>query len=547
MSHKRAIGIWVRVSTEDQARGESPEHHRKRAEAYAEAKGWKVAEYYDLSGVSGKSVMEHKECKRMLSDIRSGQINTLVFSKLARLARNTRELLDLADIFEAEGADMVSLSESIDTSTPAGRLFFTMIAAMAQWEREEIRDRVRASVPIRAKLGKHLSGVAPYGYRWDNHEIHIVEGEATVRRLIFTLFIEHKRLKTVARILTERGFRTRKGKAFSDTTIRRLLTDPIAKGLRRSNYTTAINGTKQADRYKPEEEWEWHPCPAIVSEELWDKCNDILKERKRTGAKPAKRTKRLFSGILECHCGNRMYVRTKSKKYSCTKCLNKIPMSDIEGVFVEQLKAFFFSEEELSAYMSRFDAQFESQQNQLDVLEKDRSALGFEMDKLFDLHKAGQIPTEDFGKRYEPLAERVSAIDEEMPRLQAQMDVQRIAHQSRDQIVHDARSLYSQWDKLSHEQKREIIDAIVEKIIIGEGDIDIRLHYIPENPSNPFESPLSPALPLPKATAKGQPIHTGSSRQSTGSVPDTSRGDLHAPQQLHPFRSVGAARPAPGH
>ena len=123
MQGVKSIGIWIRVSTEDQVRGESPEHHEKRAPLYAEARSWQVTDVYRLEEVSVKSVLEHPETKRMLSDIRSRKINGIIFSKLARLARNTSELLHFADIFRECGADLVSLQESIDTSTPAGRFF----------------------------------------------------------------------------------------------------------------------------------------------------------------------------------------------------------------------------------------------------------------------------------------------------------------------------------------------------------------------------------------------------------------------------------------
>jgi site-specific DNA recombinase len=114
---KPTVGIWIRVSTEDQARGESPQHHEARGRMYAESRGWQVVEVYDLAGVSGKSVMEHPEAQRMLRDVRAGRISALIFSKLARLARNTRELLDFADIFKAAGADLIS-SRSRRPSTP---------------------------------------------------------------------------------------------------------------------------------------------------------------------------------------------------------------------------------------------------------------------------------------------------------------------------------------------------------------------------------------------------------------------------------------------
>jgi site-specific DNA recombinase len=297
--NQKRIGIWIRVSTEDQAQGESPAHHEHRARAYAESKGWTVCEVYDLAGVSGKSVMEQPEAKRMLADVKRGHISGLIFSKLARLARNTRELLDFSDIFRANNADLISLQESIDTSTPAGRLFYTMIAAMAQWEREEIADRVKASVTVRAMLGKPLNGTTPYGYRWMNKQLVPHPEQAPIRKLAYELFLEHRRKVTVAKILNERGYRTSTNSLWRDISVGRILVDPTAKGLRVYGSSRKVGCWKAESR--PESDWITVPVEPIVSETLWNDVNQILEEQTKAAKRPGRKSAHLFAGLIHCY------------------------------------------------------------------------------------------------------------------------------------------------------------------------------------------------------------------------------------------------------
>jgi site-specific DNA recombinase len=478
--HVKRVGIWIRVSTEDQARGDSPEHHERRARYYAEAKEWNVVEVYHLEAISGKSIIEQPEAKRMLSDIKSGHITGLIFSKLARLARNTRELLEIADIFQSHGADLVSLQESIDTSTPSGRFFYTLFAAMAQWEREEIADRVAASVPIRAKLGKPLGGAAPYGYQWKDRKLVPDPQEAPVRKLMYELFLQHRRKQTVARLLSEAGYRTRNGSKFADNTVDRLLRDPTAKGVRRANYTQSL-GEKKHWKLKPEKDWVLTPVEPIICEELWEQCNLILNERRQKGNRSARKAVQLFAGVTYCMCGTKMYVPSNTPKYVCYRCRNKIPVVDLEGVFHEQLKSFFLSPKEMLGFLEAADETIKAKQELLVSLQQELERIQAEMDRVFTLYMEDQITSQGFGERYRPLEERKRQLEEQLPQLSGEVDFLKIQYLSSDQILTEAKDLYTRWPQLEREEKRTIVEHTVDKITVGKEEIQIELSYIPSS------------------------------------------------------------------
>jgi site-specific DNA recombinase len=476
---KKEVGIWIRVSTEDQARGDSPKHHEMRARAYAESRDWIVCEVYDLAGVSGKSIADHPETKRMMEDVRTGHIQALVFSKLARLARNTRELLDFADFFQKQGADLISLQESIDTSTPAGRLFYTMIAAMAQWEREEIADRVRATVHLRAKSGKPITGRLAFGYYYHEGKIQPHPDEGPVRKLIYELFAEHGRKKRVARLLNERGLRTRAGKLFTDSTLDYLIRDPAAKGEYQANYTRMVANNKVRGQ-KPEHEWVVTQVEPIISKELWEQCNNLLDKRKASlTRRPGAKALHPFAGYVICQCGTKMYVGARTPKYVCEKCRTKIPIIDLDSLFHEQLAGYLMSPEKAAEYVNSAGQFIADKVALLESLNAELRKVKEEGEKVFQLYYDGGLTAEQFKVKYAPIDTRRGQLEAEIPKAEAHVAAAKVDGLSAEQIIADGRNVHNRWPLMTPDEKRHIVELLVNQIVVKPDEIDINLCYKP--------------------------------------------------------------------
>jgi site-specific DNA recombinase len=477
---KKSVGIWIRVSTDDQAKGDSPEHHEERARAYAKSRGWDVKEIYDLAGQSGKAVMQNSECKRMMKDIERGHISGLIFSKLARLSRNRRELEDFSEYFKKYDADLISLSEAIDTSTAGGRMFFHLLGVFAQWEREEITERVNASVLTRAKLGKSINGSAPFGYEWKDRKLVVKEPEAAIRREAYRLFVKCRRKGQVARELNAKGYRTREGSIWRDTSIARILECPSAKGVYFFNRVRQTEKSWKVEP-KPESEWGKAECPPIVPEELWNNANQIMEEQLKAWKKPGKAPTHLFSGLAHCSCGNKMYVNTRTPKYFCRACNNKIPIVDLENIMREELKGFFSQPQRIGKHLAEADRNLGEKSALLEAHRGEIQKLKDEIAKTHKLYLADQISVEGFGAIAKPAEARLGQLQLELPKLEAEVDFMRVNKLSADDVMHESTTMYEQWPTLPIEDKRKVMEALVEKVTIGNGEIDITFSCVPSS------------------------------------------------------------------
>jgi|HubBroStandDraft_6_1064221.scaffolds.fasta_scaffold01942_14 site-specific DNA recombinase len=162
---------YVRVSTLDQAEnGVSLDAQESRIAAYATALGWQVSEIIRDAGESAKS-LKRPGIAKVLSGVQAGAIGRVITLKLDRVTRSMRDLSSLLDVFAKADASLVSVSESLDTQSAAGRLVVNMLGVVAEWERLAIGERTAQALAHKRRCGKVYSGRTPFGYHRDGDKL----------------------------------------------------------------------------------------------------------------------------------------------------------------------------------------------------------------------------------------------------------------------------------------------------------------------------------------------------------------------------------------
>lgn len=216
--------VYTRVSTAEQAaEGYSIEEQERLCKAGLESKGWEYVGTYSDPGVSGRT-MNRQGLQTMIEDIKAGKIEAVVIYKLDRLSRKQRDTMTIIeDIFLKNDIALVSLNETLDTTTPWGRAMIGILSSFNQMESENIQARTEMGRKAKVSEGGYAGGKPPIGYRAENGSLVIVPEEAEIVRLVFKLRSEGGTLIGITNELNRLGYRTKKGLEFRHSAIQTIL------------------------------------------------------------------------------------------------------------------------------------------------------------------------------------------------------------------------------------------------------------------------------------------------------------------------------------
>lgn len=420
-----------------------------------EVSNWTYVEGYVDEGISGTSVNKRDSFKRMIADSKKGKFDLILTKEVTRFARNTLDSISYTQKLLDNDVGVYFQSDNINTIMPDAELRLTIMASVAQDEVRKLSERVKFGFSRSIEKKRVLGNNNIFGYRKDNTKLVIHEEEAKMIRELFEIYSGGEMgFYKISEYFKQKGYKGKNGTPISSQTLRRIIRNPKYKGYYRTGTVKVVDYKLHKAQKMPKEEWKVFECkeniPAIVSEELWEKCNNILEKKSasclnRVENKDVFKSRYAFSGLIYCkeHDGeenmpgyNRISGAKRSNKpaWACSRYITYglkecespiIQESELIEILKVVLNKFLSNKEEiiedlLNKYKKyNFTKDFETE---IANIESNINGIQTKKDKLLELTIKNLLSDEEFYKRNEGLNQEIQREQEKIKELKEEKE-----------------------------------------------------------------------------------------------------------------------------
>ena len=400
---KNLCGLYLRVSTEDQAReGFSLPEQKERLETFCKFKSYEIVDYYEDAGISAKTGNYRPEFERLKEDIKSKRINTIIALKLDRITRSIFDWEKLMTFLDENDAYIDCANDEVNTTNANGKMVSRLLMSVSQNEIERTSERTKVGLAGAIKQG-HLPSQAPLGYKHENKKLVIDYSTKDVVVRIFELYYNGNSYQTISNILNEEQVLGKSN--WRDSTITAILENEVYKG-------DFVHGkrTKHPTYYK-------NVVEPLVSKEMWEDCQ----AQKKKNSRAYQRTLTyLFLQKIRCpRCNNLMGGKATKKKngnvyyyYYCNDC--KLNLK--ENVIEEYFENFINEIVEYDSVVNQFFLPMIKQKfdEPKELLEKELDKQNAKLDRIRKAYIAGAFDLEEYNAEKKIVDEAISKIQSEL-------------------------------------------------------------------------------------------------------------------------------------
>lgn len=468
---KKVCGLYMRVSTEDQAReGFSLGEQEEKLLQLCSFKELEVYKVYKDAGISAKDMEHRPQFQEMLQDMKEGKINYIVAYKLDRITRSVRDLEELISVLEQYNCFLLCDRDDVNTSTANGRFFVRMLTVLSQLEIEIVSERTKFGLNGAIKSG-HIPGQRPFGYTKSEDKKMIVDNATRPYvEKIFDMYLEGKSFQQIANYFKENNIYPKK--KWHDTTIQKIIDNKIYMG----DY-------EQYKRIGKQENLEpivyMNVVEPIISRAKWEECQKQKERNQRTYTRDRIYT---FFQRLKCPSCSRIMkckgsggTKRKYMYYTCEHCHINFNENHVE----ELLESFIYDLLEYDMAVKKFFLPIlEDKNNKIDIttIDKEIRNLEKQRDRIKQAYIKGIVEMEDFKEDYKLIEDKLANLENkklELVNLEtfnysphellAERDLEREKMIRLDTLNS---LLKSKWNDMNKTEKQEFISKFIDTIEI---------------------------------------------------------------------------------